>query len=256
MIDMLSLPCVLERRIHLNNNEFKEENQEVEIDLKALFLKFKALWYFIVLGALAGLFISVLYGKFMTTPMYSSSTMIYLRGSSSSVNLQDLQLGSALTSDYGVIFKSRPNLENVITNLNLDMSASQLSGMITVSNPSDTHILKVTVTSTDPNLSANIANEVAENGMQTVREIDSQEPYVIERAVTGSAVGGTTLVKRGVMGAVAGMILVMFAIFLRFTFADTIASTDDVESVLGAPVLAVVVEDRNLSYAKKNTKKR
>lgn len=253
---MLYLLCVLERRIHLNKNEFIEENQETEIDLKALFLKFKSLWYLILLGAVAGLFVSILYGKFMTTPMYSSSTMIYLRGSSSSVNLQDLQLGSELTSDYGVIFKSRPNLENVITNLNLDMSPSQLSGMITVSNPADTHILKVTVTSTDPNLSANIANEVAENGMQTVREIDSQEPYVIERAITGSVVDGTTLVKRGVMGAVAGIVLVMFAIFLRFTFADTVSSTDDVETVLGVPVLTVVVEDRNLNYVKKNAKKR
>ena len=114
----------------MNTNEFKEENQEVEIDLKALFLKIRSLWYVVILGALTGIFVSVLYGKLMTAPMYSASSMVYLRSSSQSISLQDLQLGSELTKDYEIIFKSRPNLENVIADLDLDMSVGQLSGMI------------------------------------------------------------------------------------------------------------------------------
>ena len=53
----------------MNTNEFKEENQEAEIDLKALFLKIRSLWYVVILGALTGIFVSVLYGKLMTAPM-------------------------------------------------------------------------------------------------------------------------------------------------------------------------------------------
>ncbi len=134
----------------MNTNEFKEENQEVEIDLKALFLKIRSLWYVVILGALTGIFVSVLYGKLMTDPMYSASSMVYLRSSSQSISLQDLQLGSELTKDYEIIFKSRPNLENVIADLDLDMSVGQLSGMIAISNPTDTRILQVSVTSEQP----------------------------------------------------------------------------------------------------------
>ena len=256
MIATLSLRCVLERRIHLNTNEFKEENQEVEIDLKALFLKIRSLWYVVILGALTGIFVSVLYGKLMTAPMYSASSMVYLRSSSQSISLQDLQLGSELTKDYEIIFKSRPNLENVIADLDLDMSVGQLSGMIAISNPTDTRILQVSVTSEDPDLSASIVNEVVENGMQTVREIDSQEPYVVERAIPNTTNVGTSLLHRAILGGLVGLVIAIGLICLRFILTDSITSVDDVEEVLGIPVLAVVVEDRNLSYAKKNNRRK
>ena len=240
----------------MNTNEFKEENQEVEIDLKALFLKIRSLWYVVILGALTGIFVSVLYGKLMTAPMYSASSMVYLRSSSQSISLQDLQLGSELTKDYEIIFKSRPNLENVINDLDLDMSVGQLSGMIAISNPTDTRILQVSVTSEDPDLSASIVNEVVENGMQTVREIDSQEPYVVERAIPNTTNVGTSLLHRAILGGLVGLIIAIGLISLRFILTDSITSVDDVEEVLGIPVLAVVVEDRNLSYTKKNNRRK
>ena len=240
----------------MNTNEFKEENQEVEIDLKALFLKIRSLWYVVILGALTGIFISVLYGKLMTAPMYSASSMVYLRSSSQSISLQDLQLGSELTKDYEIIFKSRPNLENVINDLDLEMSVGQLSGMIAISNPTDTRILQVSVTSEDPDLSASIVNEVVENGMQTVREIDSQEPYVVERAIPNTTNVGTSLLHRAILGGLVGLVIAIGLICLRFILTDSITSVDDVEEVLGIPVLAVVVEDRNPSYAKKNNRRK
>ena len=240
----------------MNTNEFKEENQEVEIDLKALFLKIRSLWYVVILGALTGIFVSVLYGKLMTAPMYSASSMVYLRSSSQSISLQDLQLGSELTKDYEIIFKSRPNLENVIADLDLDMSVGQLSGMIAISNPADTRILQVSVTSEDPDLSASIVNEVVENGMQTVREIDSQEPYVVERAIPNTTNVGTSLLHRAILGGLVGLVIAIGLISLRFILTDSITSVDDVEEVLGIPVLAVVVEDRNLSYTKKNNRRK
>ena len=240
----------------MNTNEFKEENQEVEIDLKALFLKIRSLWYVVILGALTGIFVSVLYGKLMTVPMYSASSMVYLRSSSQSISLQDLQLGSELTKDYEIIFKSRPNLENVIADLDLDMSVGQLSGMIAISNPTDTRILQVSVTSEDPDLSASIVNEVVENGMQTVREIDSQEPYVVERAIPNTTNVGTSLLHRAILGGLVGLVIAIGLISLRFILTDSITSVDDVEEVLGTPVLAVVVEDRNLSYATKNNRRK
>lgn len=240
----------------MNTNEFKEENQEVEIDLKALFLKIRSLWYVVILGALTGIFVSVLYGKLMTAPMYSASSMVYLRSSSQSISLQDLQLGSELTKDYEIIFKSRPNLENVINDLDLEMSVGQLSGMIAISNPADTRILQVSVTTGDPDLSASIVNEVVENGMQTVREIDSQEPYVVERAIPNTTNVGTSLLNRAILGGLVGLAIAIGLICLRFILTDSITSVDDVEEVLGTPVLAVVVEDRNLSYAKKNNRRK
>ena len=51
--------------------------------------------------------------------------------------------------------------EQVLQNLGLDYTYEQLEGMLTISNPSDTRMLYITVSSADPVEATNIANEYA-----------------------------------------------------------------------------------------------
>lgn len=233
-----------------------KEEQEIEIDLKALLLKVKSLWYVVVISMLIGALLMTAYSVFYTTPLYESSSMIYLRGTSKSISLQDLQLGSALTKDYEILFKSRPNMEKVIKKLDLDYSPEGLSGMITINNLNDTRILKISVVSTDPNLSKDIANEVVACGIDNIREIDSQEPYLIEKAIAKDQKIGSSTFKKTAIGGMAGLVIALGAIFIKFILNDNIQSIEDVERVLGLPVLAVVLEDKALNYTKKTTRKR
>lgn len=236
-------------------NELRNE-QDLEIDLKALFYKVKSLWLLLVVGMLVGAIVMAAYSTFIKTPMYQSTSQIYIRGNSQTVSLQDLQLGSQLTNDYEVLFKSRTNMEKVITSLNLDYSVEQLKGMISISNPTDTRILNISVTAPDPNLAKNIANEVVEQGMNNVREIDSQEPYVVDRAIANANPVGRSMISMTVIGAIIGLVFAIGGISLQFVLSDTIQSVDDVESSLGLPVLAIVAEDKELSYTKKKIVKK
>lgn len=231
------------------------DEQEIEIDLKALFLKIKSLWYVVVIGILIGAIVTVSYSAFLKTPLYESSSMIYLRGTNKNVSLDDLRLGTALTKDYEVLFKSRPNMEKVIRNLDLDYSVKQLSNMIEISNITDTRILKVSVVSVDPNLSKDIANELVKCGMDNVREIDSQEPYLIEKAIANEQKIGSSTAKMGIIGALVGLMFAIGGIFIQFVLSDSVQSVDDIENVLGLPVLAVVIEDKALNYTKKKGKR-
>lgn len=233
------------------NKEIINEDQEVEIDLKALFLKMKALWYILVMGVLIGAIVMTLYSIFLKTPTYTSTAQIYLRGSSKSVSVSDLQLSTALSNDYLVLFKRRDNMQKVINELNLEMTPEQLKGMINISNISDTRILQVSVTSTDPELSRDIANSAVEQGMDDIREIDSQEPYMVEKAIASSYPNGSSTLKMTVLGALAGLVIAMGAIFIKFVLSDNVQSVDDIENTIGVPVLAVVVEDKALNYTKK-----
>lgn len=238
--------------------ETNEEATVLEdtIDLFAFFIKLKQLWYVVVIGALIGALIAGLYSVFLTTPLYESSSMVYIRGSSKSISLQDLQLGAELTKDYEVIFKSRPNMEKVISKLNLEYDVETLTDMITISNPTDTRILEVSVTSIDPNLSKEIANEVVNYGMDSIREIDSQEPYLVEKAIAKDTKVGSSLLKTTLTGTAIGIILMIGIIFVKFAFSDEVKSVDDIEKLLELPVLAVVVEDKALAYTKKKTNKK
>lgn len=243
---------------NLKNSNLVGMNEDYEetIDLMALFMKVKSLWYVVVTGVLVGTLIAVIYSAFLKTPYYQSSAMVYIRSSNSTVSLQDLQVSATLTSDYEVIFKSRPNLEKVIDNLSLDYTYSQLYSMISISNPTDTRILQVSVQSVDPNLSKEIVNEVVNYGMDRIREIDSQEPYLLESAIANPQKIGSSTLKTCAIGAMAGMVVTLGAIFLFFMLNDHISSIDDVERTLGVPVLALVVEDEKLTYAKRKVKKK
>lgn len=239
----------------MENKEYLEE-QELEIDLVALLLKIKSLWYLVVMGVLLGTFASLMYVGFFKVPYYASTSEVYIRSASKSISLQDLEIGQQLTNDYEIIFKSRPNLEKVIETLNLDMAATSLAGMISINNPEDTRILQVTVTSRDPNLSKDIANEVVNFGMDSIREIDSQEPYLIESAIANNAKVGSSVKTITLIGAMVGAMISMGLIFLKFILSDKIQSVNDVERTLDLPVLTVVSEDKNLSYFKKSNSKK
>ena len=229
------------------------DNEELDIDLKGFFLKLKKYWYFVLIGILAGVLLATIY-KAMSTPLYKASSLVYLRNGDSSISLQDLQIGSELTKDYEVIFKSRPNLDKVISKLNLEYTYEELNEMVSILNLTDTRILKIEVTSDDPNLSKNIANEVVSFGMDSVREIDSQEPYLVEKAIADDNTISTSLFVTCAIGAILGAFIAVGIIFLRFALSENIQSIEDVERTLNLPVLAVIMEDKALTYKKRNGK--
>ena len=237
----------------MNYINSSQDNEDLVIDVKGFLLKLKKYWYFILIGILAGILLATIY-KAMSTPLYKASSLVYLRNGDSSISLQDLQIGSELTKDYEVIFKSRPNLEKVISKLNLEYTYEELTEMITIMNLTDTRILKVEAVSDDPNLSKDIANEVVAFGMDSVREIDSQEPYLVEKAIANDDTISTSLIVTAAIGAILGAFITMGVIFLKFALSENIQSIEDVERTLNLPVLAVIMEDKALTYKKRNGK--
>ncbi len=142
---------------------------EDEIDLVELFYLLWGHAWQIILCLILGAGLALGYTKLLVTPLYQATSSIYIVSASNNsvVNLTDLQIGAQLTADYQELILSRPLLEDVIENLELTngegepMSTAALSRMITITNTDDTRILKVTVTSPDPQESADIANELS-----------------------------------------------------------------------------------------------
>lgn len=240
----------------MSSKEIYEDNQEIEIDLGAFLLKLKSNWKKLVVGLLVGALLALGYSTFLKTPMYQSTAMVYLRGSGSSLSLEDLQLGTQLTKDYEIIFKSRPVMEATIADLSLKVSPDTLAQSISISNPEDSRILQISTTNEDPSVAKDIVNTVMEEGVQTVLEIDAQEPYIIEKGIASTERVGMSRSKMTMLGGLAGLVLMAGYVFIRFIVSDTIKSADDVEKVLGVPTLAVVLEDESLNYGKRARKSR
>lgn len=236
------------------NNEIFEE--DFQIDLIAFLKKLRDMWYYVLMGGIVGVLVASLYALLFTTPVYSSSSSIYFRDTAKTASLADLQLGSQLAKDYGIIIKSRPNMDKVIEKLNLSYSASQLSSMIRVDHEEDTRFLKVSITTTDPYLSKDIVNEVVEVGIESIKIIDDQEPYVVEKGIANGNAVNTPVSKMVKLGGAGGVALAIAIIFLIFLFNDKVVSVEDAEKTLDLPVLCVVKEDKKLNYVKKTESKK
>jgi capsular polysaccharide biosynthesis protein len=132
------------------------------IDLLELFYVLKKKILLILMAALIGGCVAGVYTQFFMTPVYSSmSSILVLSKETTLTSLADLQLGASLTSDYTVLIKSTPVLEQVIENLNLDTTVEELKNQISINNPTDTRILEITVQDTDAGMAKKVVDEIA-----------------------------------------------------------------------------------------------
>ena len=216
-----------------------------EIDLVEIFYLFWGHAIQIILCAILGGLLAFGYTRFLVTPLYQAEAKLYMVSASagSMISISDLQLGSQLTSDYQQLMVSRPLLEDVIDSLDLNMGYGALKGMISVSNPTDTRILRVTVTSSDPKLSCDIANELVDQAVVYLpRVMECDEPNVVERAVVPGGASSPNYARNVFLGVVAGLVICCVVILIRFLSNDTFVTADDLARRFGIQPLASIPE--------------
>lgn len=234
------------------------QNDEDVIDLVELFYVLWGHAWQIILCLIAGAAIAFAYTYFLVTPLYQATSSIYIVSASNNsvVNLTDLQIGAQLTADYQELMLSRPLLEDVIENLDLDLSTKSLEKMISITNTTDTRILKITVTSPDPQESADIANELVNQACIYLPEImETDEPNLVEEAIPPVSKSSPSYSKNIVLGGLVGAVLCCGVLVLRYLMNDTFVTPDDVSRYLGIQPLAVIPE-ANLGEFNQDDKKR
>lgn len=237
----------------------QRQNDDDVIDLVELFYVLWGHAWQIILCLIAGAAIAFAYTYFLVTPLYKATSSIYIVSASNNsvVNLTDLQIGAQLTADYQELMRSRPLLEDVIENLDLDMSTSALSSMISITNTSDTRILKITVTSPDPQESADIANELVNQACIYLPDImETDEPNLVEEAIPPTYKSSPSYAKNLVLGGLIGAILCCGVLVLRYLMNDTFVTPDDVSRYLGVQPLAVIPEADLGEFNQENKKGR
>lgn len=216
-----------------------------EIDLVEIFYLFWGHMVQIILCAVLGGLLAFGYTRFLITPLYQAEAKLYMVSASAGtmIDISDLQLGSQLTSDYKQLMVSRPLLEDVIDELDLNMSYGALKGMISISNPTDTRILNVTVTSSDPELSCKLANELVDQAVVYLpRVMECDEPNVVERAVVPGGASSPNYARNTFLGVILGVVACCAVLLIRFLMNDTFVTADDLVRRFGIQPLASIPE--------------
>ena len=210
------------------------EDDEMEIDLVEVFQLMLKRWWLIIGCAVVFAAAAFGYTKLFVTPQYEASSMIYILSKTTSISSAlDLQLGKQLTVDFETLATSRPVVEKVIDELGLDTEYETLVGSITVSNPTDTQILKISARNPDPVLARDISNAMSDATAEQIAAVMvTDKPSTVEEAVVPRYPVSPNVKKNTLIAGLAGALLVMAIILLNYLLDDRIKSEEDIVKYL------------------------
>jgi len=244
----------------VQNSSAKGQNNEgsMEIDLIELLYRMLASWKLIVLLALAGMLAAFGYTYFLVTPLYQAKSTIYVISRSDSViNMSDLQIGTALTQDYIKVFDMWEVHEQVISNLDLPYSYSQMRKNLNVSNTSNTRMLDITVTSANPEEAAAIANEYARVASDFIAEtMSTDKPNIVSVALVPSNPVSPNMVRNIAIGFLAGAVVAAGIVVIRMLLDDKIKTAEDIRRYTGLVNLAIVPKENFKDEDKARSRKK
>ena len=220
----------------------------VEIDLIQLL---RALWrkaWAIVLAAVIFGGAAFAYGRYMITPLYESSVLLYVNNSSFSVGSTSFSISSGelsaaktLVSTYIVILKTRSTLEDVIAESGVDYTYEQLRNMISTSSVDNTEIFSVKVTSSDPQEAELLANTIARVLPDRISDVvDGSSVRVVDYAVVPSHKASPNVTKITLIGIVIGAILSAAIIVIITLMDDQLHDEESLRQLYDLPVLAAI----------------
>jgi len=219
---------------------------EETISLKDLMQTLRKRINLIILITMTAVVISGAVSYFVLTPIYQSSTQLLVNQSKSDqpvYNPAEIQTNLQLIETYNVIIKSRAILEPVVKELKLDMTATELDSKITVQSEKGSQVVNITVQDPNPNKAADIANKVAEvfqDKISSLMNVDNVS--ILTKAEVGanaSPIKPQPLLNIAVAFVVGAMAAVGLAFLLEY-LDNTVKTEQDIEKVLGLPVLGAI----------------
>ncbi len=236
-----------------------------ELDLKDVFNIIWGKKIQIILIVAIFVAIGVIYTLNFVTPMYSASTTMILvtsnesetASTSTSVTTSDISLNSQLVGTYSELIKSKTVLRQVLSNLNVDsIDEDELKSNVTVSSKDDTEMISVVVATEDPELSAEIANEIVKVFAEEVKRIyNIDNVNVVDEAEPESEPSNINHKRDVALFAFIGVVAAAGYVFIATLLDTTIKASEDLEREFKIPVLAEIPLWENNNVALTKTKK-
>ena len=233
-LSMCSLPCGAAAAGAAGGNGrgavsriMNKDERYTEIDLAALL---KAFWrhIWLILAAIAVLGgMAFAYARFMITPMYTASALMYVNNNSLSVgstkvslSYSDLTAAKSLVDTYVVILNARTTLNEVIRTSGVDYTYKEMQSMVSAGAVNSTEVVQIDVTMPDPQEAERVANTITKVELDLSGETESIGGAALEElskqvvAANGPAidgVAGATVTTKAVRKAVAAALGVELA---------------------------------------------
>ncbi len=225
------------------NNE--KGNTEVEIDIVHLL---KVLWKniaIILVVAVAGALIAFVYAKFIISPTYQATAMMYVNNKSesgsTSYSTTEISAAKSLVSTYSVIMKTRSTLEQVIDYTGVDYTYRQLAKMISAASVESTEIFKITVTAGSPEDAELIARGLTAVLPEKIADVvDGARVKLVDEPFASGEKSSPSVSKYVIIGALLGFVVMAAVVIVFDILDDKIHDEKYITENYKYPVLAVI----------------
>lgn len=164
-----------------------------------------------------------------------------LRAENPKQSVNDIMMYKQMVKTYSEFSKSRKVLDDVIYKLNLDMSANTLLSKISVSPKADTEFLTISVKDKDPEMAKKIANRIAfslKEVSSDVKKMDNVQ--ILDEAQLPKNPSSPNIEMNIAIAFVLGLMISIGIVFLIEFLDDTVKTDEDIEALLGIPVLGTI----------------
>ena len=192
--------------------------------------------------ALVGTLLLFMVGKATYTPSYKSTATLYISRQAGVTTSGDasteFSLALKLVNDCTYFLKSHTVLDQVISDLNLELSYKELDNSITTHNPDNTRILEVAVEADSPELAKQIVDHICRIAPQVIentmgyRQVQLFEMGTLSQSPSNRTSAVVYVLIFGVLAALT------YGVFLvAYLMDDRIRTDEDIERILGLSIL-------------------
>lgn len=211
----------------------------MELDLRQLFAICRRWWWLLLmiplLAGIGGVGVSARQQK-----QYVATARLRVSPNQTAALDYNAVLGvQVLVDTYQHVMVSRPVLAPVISQLQLPYSFDELQRAVSASAIKDTELLSVSVTDTDPEMAARIANALVAEFIRQMAQ-PAITFTVIDPAVPPLAPSTPRVKLAGILAIAAGVAIAIVAVAVLEYLDDTVRMRSDFAALTGGPLLATV----------------
>lgn len=189
------------------------------------------------------------YAKYRISPTYKASVQMVVQtstnisGDSSVITGSDITTAEKMVNTCSIIFKDKMFLREISEATNGKYSPGQIGGMISVYGVNESEILGVSVTSTDPQACADVANAFLKSAPLFFKSIYENAVVVsLSEAEVPTVPSGPDIKRYATTMFIAAFILSTVVAFLVEFFNTKVTSDDNLSERYGIPVFAEIPE--------------
>ena len=238
---------------NIRGKEGKTREREIEIDFFALLRHIlKRLWIIILVGLICG-GIMFCVAEFIIQPTYKSGFSAFVnnkqgQNESQQITNQDINASHQLVATYSTIITSREMLLGAIeedeetkgSNLR-NYSYNKLKSMVKINMKDDTGVLEVNVISKNQNEALQFANALAKKAPTYMAYVvEGSSMKIIDMPAYPDKKYAPSTSKYAILGMLAGALIVLIIIIIRYFTNDTLTSESTLEQYYSLPIVGVI----------------